>query len=384
MKKLTYFTIVLFVLMLTSTLISKTQAVAQVYPEGMVSYWKFEEGSGPIAYDFVGYNDGTLIGASWASGKVGGALDFSGSDYVEVPNSEALNPEHLTLELWTYPTSTGYYHSMAEKQLPGFAYPWAQYALNFWGNTSIPNFNVAINNIAYNVVADEPIPLNAWTYLAGTYDGETLKLYVNGALVKTETSPSGPIDSSPDLFYMGKPPSNAYYHGKLDEVAIYNRALTPEEIQQHYQNGLEGLGYEVIPPPPAMPDDTMAPSGAVHAYPNLVWPPNNKMVTVTLDGYVVDELSMARDGEDIGVSSAYLLIDGTDEIILLDETTDLFDAEGQFSVDIEVKAAKGAEYIIELYAVDNEPEEDGGPNSGLVDSTYIRVPHDMSGGKSGK
>jgi len=233
-----------------------TIASAQEYPSGIVSYWKFDEGSGTIAYDSVGSNDGALSGASWILGQVGGALDFSGSDYIEVPNSEALNPEHLTLELWTYPTSTGYYRSMAEKQLPGFAYPWVQYALNFSGNTSKPNFNVKINDIGYNVTADEPIPLNAWTYLAGTYDGETLKLYVNGALVKTATSPIGPIDSSPDMFYMGKPPSNAYYYGKLDEVAIYNRALTPEEIQQHYQNGLQGLGYEVVTPP-SRPEPTV-------------------------------------------------------------------------------------------------------------------------------
>lgn len=168
-----------------------------------------------------------------------------------------------------------------------------------------------------------------------------------------------------------------YFPGLIDELAIFNRALSPEEVWQHYQNGLNGLGYEEIPP---MPDDTMPPTGAVHAHDNMLWPPNNKMVTVTLDGYVIDELSIARDGEGIGFSSAYLLIDGTDEIILRDETTDLLDAEGQFSVDIEVKATKGAEYIIGLYAADTESEEDGGPNSGLVDSTYIHVPHDMSAG----
>jgi len=55
-------------------------------------------------------------------------------------------------------------------------------------------------------------------------------------------------------------------------------------------------------------------------------------------------------------------------------------AEGYFSLDIEVQATKDTEYLIELYADDTNPEEDGGPNSGLVDSTYITVPHDMGGG----
>ncbi len=130
--------------------------------------------------------------------------------------------------------------------------------------------------------------------------------------------------------------------------------------------------------------DTQAPTGAVHAYDNMIWPPNNKMVTVTLEGYVKDELSMARDGEGIGVSKAYLLIGSSEEIILRDGTIDKLSSEGRFSVNIEVRAVKGAEYVVELYAADTESADDGGPNSGLVDSTFIRVPHDMSDDKSKK
>ncbi len=105
----------------------------------------------------------------------------------------------------------------------------------------------------------------------------------------------------------------------------------------------------------------------------MLWPPNNKMVGVILDGYVVDELSIARDGQGIGVSSAYIVVDGQ-MIVLRDETTDLLDENGAYSVTVEVRATKGAVYSVELYAADTEPEEDGGPNSGLVDSTYIHVP----------
>lgn len=147
---------------------------------------------------------------------------------------------------------------------------------------------------------------------------------------------------------------------------------------------LDNISITSVPDEPTFPDDTQHPTGAVHAHDNMIWPPNNKTVTVTLDGYVKDELSIARDGEGIGVSSAYILIDGSEQITLRDETTNLLDNDGQFSIGIEVKATKGAEYLIELYAGDTEPEDDGGPNTGLVDSTYISVPHDMSGGKSGK
>ena len=127
------------------------------------------------------------------------------------------------------------------------------------------------------------------------------------------------------------------------------------------------------------PEDTMYPAGAVHAHDNLLWPPNNKKVQVEIEGYVIDELSMVRDGDGIGVSQAYLLVNGT-KIILRDETTDLLDPDdGSFSIVEYLEARKNAIYPIKLFAADTVAEEDGGPNSGLVDSTFVRVPHDMSG-----
>ena len=140
-------------------------------------------------------------------------------------------------------------------------------------------------------------------------------------------------------------------------------------------NVIKISGFSSPNDPTLFPNDVMHPTGAVHAHDNMIWPPNNKMVTVTLDGYIKDELSIARDGEGIGVSSAYLLVDG-EEIVLLGDDINLLDEAGYFSLDIEVQATKDAEYLIELYADDTNSEEDGGPNSGLIDSTYIRVFND--------
>ena len=114
----------------------------------------------------------------------------------------------------------------------------------------------------------------------------------------------------------------------------------------------------------------MWPAGAVHAYPNALVP-NKKLVTITLDGYVKNELSIARDGTGIGVSSAYIMVDGKQ--ITLRESTDTTPWDGRFSLTTQVQAKKGAVYEVELYASDTEPQEAGGPNSGLVDSTFIRV-----------
>ena len=77
------------------------------YPDraGTVGYWHFDEGSGTIAYDSSGQgNNGTIYGATWTSGKVGGALEFDGKDdYVEVPDNPSLDTgsdEDVTIEVW--------------------------------------------------------------------------------------------------------------------------------------------------------------------------------------------------------------------------------------------------------------------------------------------
>jgi hypothetical protein len=126
--------------------------------------------------------------------------------------------------------------------------------------------------------------------------------------------------------------------------------------------------------------DSFGPSGSVHAYDNMLWSPKNKMEVVTLEGYLRDPFSIARDGGGNGISTAYLLVGGTEKMILKGEGVNLLGEDGTFSLDIEVLAEKEAVYSIELYATDTNEE----PNTGLVDSTHIRVPHDMGVGKSGK
>jgi choice-of-anchor C domain-containing protein len=112
--------------------------------------------------------------------------------------------------------------------------------------------------------------------------------------------------------------------------------------------------------------DTRQPAGAVHAHDNLIWPPNNKMVPVLISGYLVDELSASQEDGGIGVAEAYLMIDGERDDLNVDPNN------GRFKLVKEFQARKGATYLIELFATD------ANGNSGLVDSTYVRVPHNMS------
>ena len=127
--------------------------------------------------------------------------------------------------------------------------------------------------------------------------------------------------------------------------------------------------------------DTMQPAGAVHghAYEKThSWYYKShsstlkKKIVVKIDGYVIDELSMARDGEGIGVSRAFLRINGR-EIILRDKKIDLLKMDGSYRIKEVFKGNKYEHFQVELYAADTVSEEDGGPNFGLVDSARLPV-----------
>ncbi len=222
-------------IILTACVVIVTFVFAQFYPEGMISYWKFDESSGTTAYDSVDANDGTLVnGPVWTSGQVGGALSFDGvNDYVTVPsNGLSSNPMTISwwmntndmraalfldknnwydtegMEIWLYDNSGGY----------GY--------LNVRGSGTA---NVASSSDFHG----------EWVHVAVVFDGTTAKIYRNGAFDTSGTIEQVTTSAIDVDFIMGMLPglSDWYLNGIIDEVAIYSRILTPEEIQQHYENG---------------------------------------------------------------------------------------------------------------------------------------------------
>ena len=75
------------------------------------------------------------------------------------------------------------------------------------------------------------MPLNAWTHVALTYDGTTMQLYVNGVLAASQARTGSIQASSNPLWIGGNSPYGEYFQGLIDEIRIYNRALTQAEIQ---------------------------------------------------------------------------------------------------------------------------------------------------------
>jgi len=221
----------------------ETAALAQEYPEGMVSYWRFEEGYGNIAYDSVNGNNATIYGANWTSGRVGNALSFDGNDYVNCGNPDNLKIyPPLSVEVWINPSvidpnaSTGKIILSKGDQAFRYYSMW----ITPWGTLGF-NVEATYNN---QIQTEELLDPNEWYHVVGVHDGEQIYIYVNGELKNHADSPLKPYQNNSNApMTIGIEPSymwdpNRWFKGVIDEVAIYNRALTQEEIWQHYQSGL--------------------------------------------------------------------------------------------------------------------------------------------------
>lgn len=209
-------------------------------PSGMVSYWKFDEDFGTTAYDSYDSNHGTINGATWTASQVGGALSFDGNDYVDVGNdANLILPSALSMGVWIKTTQTGINKRIISKW--GWNGEIARYLLQMGGGEIDfcihPGETICVDSTG-TVVNDD-----VWHFIAATWDGSIMKLYIDATLVSS-TPRSGTLTSSINGVFIGAESGGGYYfNGLIDEPAIYDKALTAKEILQHYNNGLIGKGY---------------------------------------------------------------------------------------------------------------------------------------------
>ncbi len=208
-------------------------SVAQPTTVGLVAAYSFNEGSGTSVADASGNgHTGTISEATWSTqGKFGNALAFDGvNDWVTVNASSLLNlTTAMTLEAWVFPTTTSGVRDILIKEGAN-ADIYNLYARNWRGR---PEVNVLVggaNRVAEGTAAQAPAA-NVWTHVAGTYDGTTLRLFING-VQRASVNRSGPIATSTGpLRIGGNSLWGEFFQGRIDEVRIYNRALTQAEIQ---------------------------------------------------------------------------------------------------------------------------------------------------------
>jgi len=197
--------------------------------EGLVAEWGFEGDGGEVVKDTSGRgNNGALKnGAARVEDGIGTALKFDGvDDYVECGGAGSLDiGREITLEAWVYPIKVA--SGVGEPLIVGkglYSYALAYNPGQIW---------FYISDGGWHCVAE--IPTRKWTHVVGTYDGKKMKLYVNGEFrtAYSMADPGTPIKHSDGGVLLGKR-GDAYFCGMVDNVRIYDRPLTKEEVMAHY------------------------------------------------------------------------------------------------------------------------------------------------------
>ncbi len=221
---------------------------AIVTATGPVAYWPLDELDGPTAVDYAGgYNGayssgGVTYGAAGPVGNPVVTLDGS-SGNVSMPYTSALNPSGpFTVELWVNPTQVPFPGSVAyvasSVEVNGNRSGWylAQDNGATFGHGSAfvaRLFNQ--NGTTPTITLWAPVTASEWYYLTLAFDGTTAALYENGVLATSGTA--GYVGNVDAPFTIGMRSDGAYsWPGSVGDVAVYGRALTPQEIQSHAAN----------------------------------------------------------------------------------------------------------------------------------------------------
>lgn len=229
----------------TITIICSLAIGAHADPVGI---WLFDEATGTKAKDFSGKkNDGIIHDLKWTKdSKFGSALVFEGKPgtWVEVPDSPSLDiTDEITLMAWVFPTMfTGEWQRLVVKTFVGDVAPWMVYGFyEQGGSNGRTGFIISVDKgLEKRVGNGEPqLKLKDWNHLAAVYDGKEQRFYLNGE-VKAKGPASGKLDTNDIPVSIGRNNvgNREHYQGLMDEVAIFNKALTEKEIQKIIKDGL--------------------------------------------------------------------------------------------------------------------------------------------------
>ena len=197
---------------------------------GLVAAYNFNAGSGANLADVSGNgNNGTITGATWTtSGKYGGALVFNGTNaLVTVNDSASLHlTTAMTLEAWVNPSAvSSAWTDVIYKGNDNYFLEATDYA------SGVPAAGATLGSADVFTPGMSVLKSNTWTFLTETYNGSALDLYVNGTLVSSLAQTGNIATSTDPLQIGGDSIYGQYFQGMIDNVRIYNTALTASQIQ---------------------------------------------------------------------------------------------------------------------------------------------------------
>jgi len=205
-----------------------------------VAHWHFDEGTGTVAHDVDGQNNGTL-GAGAANTQptwnVAGGLTFDGTnDKVRVPDSDALDIVGNALTVSLRLKRTGATAGLLVKKADASN----GYQLSVTATGTV-QFEIRQAGTTKTVTSTTTIPLNQWKHIAARYDGSALRVFISGTIDTATTAATGALVATTEPLWIGG--DTTYLNGALDNLSIYNRALSDAEITNLSNNRVGRYEY---------------------------------------------------------------------------------------------------------------------------------------------
>jgi hypothetical protein len=227
-------------------LISTNISYARVNAKTIMGMWLLDEGSGDTVKDTSGNgNHGTIITSKWVDGKIGKGIEFDGTGHVEIPASKTTDDflNGFTYLLWIKPTGAppNVNTRVIERDWHNPAIQIGNAPTDFYGSIAV-NADQASTNVRGGLWK-----MNEWCFVALTYDGTSLVLYVDGENVQEKK-----VDKPDAKPHAATPPANQgsiwfgswkaagwNFIGAIDEVGVFNVALSVEDLKDVMNNGLQ-------------------------------------------------------------------------------------------------------------------------------------------------
>ncbi len=237
----------MILIMLIGGLCSTGISVADVLEDALVGAWLFDENQGGTAEDASGNgHEGDIQGAKWVQGKIGTALEFNGDgNIVEIPHHADFDLTEYTISAWIKTEPTGLWQTVIGKE-PVAGNP-RNYGIFVAGNTNLLGVNYTTGGAWKTAFSKTVAADGKWHHVAATFDGTFLRAYFDGVM-EGETKTEIPPDHNTEPVRIGRwgNPRGDFWSGVLDEVAMFNQALTEGEIQDITMNMRDALAVDAL------------------------------------------------------------------------------------------------------------------------------------------
>ena len=237
-----------YVILFTFIFLMIPSVMSADFSDGLILYHTYDKGEGDVAQDISGSgHDGKIDNPNWVNGKSGKSLQFNGAGsgtFVTVQSTDALNVNECTFMAWINAEHWNETRQIVGKSVHGGCSGRGQYGL--FSENGVFKLRFETEGGRSDINADLP-ETGKWVHVAFTNDGTTGKIYIDGEVVQEGNVP-GKLKANEDPLRIAQDcdrPNNVFA-GMIDEVRLWNRSLSENDINKFKDQGADGA-FAVTP-----------------------------------------------------------------------------------------------------------------------------------------